>query len=268
VTTTPGTYGPHHIGVARYLTNGALDSSFGNGGKVLTVVSANSEGRRALLDGSGRLVVGGEAANTDFASMVVARYCTICAPVTYSDVPPDSTFYPYITCLSGKSIIAGYPDCTYRPGNVITRGDMAEAISKAAGYNEAIPPSRRSFTDVSNGYNYWLYVERLVAHGVVGGYSDGTYRADNGVTRGQMAKFISIAAGYNEAIPYTRQTFSDVPPSDTFWVYIERLVAHGVVGGYTDGTYRPSNLVTRGQIAKFIGNTFFPGCSTALAPGK
>jgi hypothetical protein len=80
-----------------------------------------------------------------------------------------------------------------------------------------------------------------------------------------MAKFISTAAGYTDAIPAGRQTFSDVPSSDVFWVYIERLVAHGVVGGYADGTYRAANPVTRGQIAKFLGNTFFPGCATAEA---
>ena len=55
----------------------------------------------------------------------------------------------------------------------------------------------------------------------------------------------------------------DTNASSPFWVYVEQVAAHGVVGGYTDGTYRPTNRVTRGQTAKFIGNGFFPGCTTA-----
>ena len=36
--------------------------------------------------------------------------------------------------------------------------------------------------------------------------------------------------------------------------YIETLVARGIVGGYADGTFRPGNPVTRGQLTKFIYN--------------
>ena len=39
----------------------------------------------------------------------------------FSDVPPGSTFYPYITCLSGLGIINGYSDCTFRPNNNVTQ---------------------------------------------------------------------------------------------------------------------------------------------------
>jgi S-layer family protein len=59
------------------------------------------------------------------------------------------------------------------------------------------------------------------------------------VTRGQLAKFVANAAGYTEAVPATRQTFSDVPASSPFWLYIAWVAAHGVVGGYSDGTFRP-----------------------------
>jgi hypothetical protein len=36
-----------------------------------------------------------------------------------------------------------------------------------------------------------------------------------------------------------------------------------VVGGYADGTFRPTANVTRGQTSKFISNTFFPNCQVA-----
>jgi hypothetical protein len=140
---------------------------------------------------------------------------------------------------------------------------MAKFIANAAGYTDTIPPAQQTFTDVPVGSTFWLYVERAALHGVIGGYSDGTFRPSNSVTRAQTAKFGANAAGYNETIPPTQQTFSDVPPSDTFWAYIERVTMHGVVGGYSDGTFRPTNTVTRGQTTKFIGNAFFPACTVA-----
>src|SRR5829696_5133577 len=98
--------------------------------------------------------------------------------------------------------------------------------------------------------------------GIIGGYSDGTFRPSNNVTRGQAAKIVANSAGYDEIIPSSQQTFSDVPPNSTFWVYIERVALHGAISGYADGTFRPSNNVTRGQASKIISLTFFPACPT------
>ena len=47
-----------------------------------------------------------------------------------------------------------------------------------------------------------------------------------------MSKFVANAAGYNDGIPSTQQTFTDVPSSNPFWLYIERAYSHGVINGY------------------------------------
>lgn len=46
--------------------------------------------------------------------------------------------------------------------------------------------------------------------------------------------------------------FSDVPPGSTFYNYIRCLYCEGIVGGYPDGTFRPNNDVTRGQLSKIV----------------
>ena len=127
-------------------------------------------------------------------------------------------------------------------------------------YNDSIPPNRQTFTDVPPSSTFWLFIERVSLHGAISGYSDGTFRPANNLTRGQIAKIDAITAGYADPIPPAQQTFTDVPPGSTFWVYIERVALHGVVSGYSDGTYRPANNVTRGQAAKVVANTFFPIC--------
>jgi hypothetical protein len=53
--------------------------------------------------------------------------------------------------------------------------------------------------------------------------------------------------------------FSDVTPEDPFYGYIEYMFCRGVISGYADGTFKPTNAVNRGALAKMITLSFnFP----------
>jgi hypothetical protein len=49
--------------------------------------------------------------------------------------------------------------------------------------------------------------------------------------------------------------FSDVPVGSTFYPYIRCLACLGIINGYPDGTFRPNNQVTRGQLSKIVSNS-------------
>ena len=51
-------------------------------------------------------------------------------------------------------------------------------------------------------------------------------------------------------------SFSDVPQSAYFYTPVTYLACRGVVSGYGDGTFRPYNNTTRGQMVKIIVNGF------------
>jgi hypothetical protein len=102
-------------------------------------------------------------------------------------------------------------------------------------------------TEGSTFYNHIQYLYKL---GIVDGYSNGNFGADDTVTRGQLSKFVMNAF----RLPYNMggMWFSDVKPSDTFGPYIQSLKNAGVIGGFSDGTFRADEAVTRGQATKFI----------------
>lgn len=185
-------------------------------------------------------------------------YTTAIPRSPFTDLPITDPFYPYVRCLLDRGIISGYDDGTFRPGAEATRGQVAKMIANAAGITDPIPPGQQTFNDVPPSHTFWLFIERLATRNSISGYDDGTFRPANNVTRGQLAKIDANAAGFNE--PVSGQTFSDIPPSHTFYLFIERLVARGVLGGYTDGTFRPGNAATRAQTSKIIANSFFPNC--------
>ncbi len=216
--------------------------------------------------------------------MVPTPTPTPCTTGTYSDVPPGSTFHPFITCLSARGIVSGYSDCTFRPNNPVTRGQLAKMVSNAAGFNE--PVSGQSFEDVPPSNTFYEWIERLTTRGYMTGYACGGvgepcinnrpyFRPFANATRGQTSKIVANAAGFTE--PPAGQTFQDVPSTSTFYEFIQRLASRNVMGGYECGRpdepcigpenrpyFRPNNDVTRGQSAKIVANTFFSVCGTSV----
>jgi hypothetical protein len=202
----------------------------------------------------------------------------------FTDVPPENPFYSQVQCLVCKGIISGYDDGTFRPNNNVTRGQLAKIVSNSAGFTQ--DPGPQLFEDIAPGNTFYDWVNRLASLGHIGGYACGGegepcgpdnlpyFRPNANATRGQISKIVSNAAGFSD--PATTQTFEDVIPDSTFYLWVERLASRGIMGGYQCGGegepcgpdnlpyFRPGNNATRGQSSKIVANTFFPGCQTPL----
>ncbi|HVM00039.1 MAG TPA: S-layer homology domain-containing protein [Egibacteraceae bacterium] len=88
----------------------------------------------------------------------------------------------------------------------------------------------------------------VVVRGIANGYADGTYRPQQQVTRGQMATFLARAL---DLAPAPASGLRDIA-GNTHQAAIEAVAAAGIAKGYADGTYRPQQQVTRGQMATFL----------------
>ena len=53
----------------------------------------------------------------------------------------------------------------------------------------------------------------------------------------------------------SKPSFSDVPAGSAFYSYIETAAANGLLSGYSDGTFRPNETATRGQVSKIISSS-------------
>lgn len=150
-------------------------------------------------------------------------------------------------------LVGGYPDGTYRPNLAVTRDQMAVFVQRA--FVLPLGTYTGGFSDVPTGYWAANQIQSCVDAGVVAGYPDGTYRPTVVVTRDQMAVFVARAMAGGEANVPTgpaTATFTDVPTSYWAFDHVEYAVANNVVGGYPDGTYRPTVNVDRGQMAVFV----------------
>jgi hypothetical protein len=204
---------------------------------------------------------------------------------TFSDLPADSIFYPYVRRLTCEGVVSAFADGSFRGGESVTRGEMARWIALAAGYTDTIPADRQTFLDVLPSDANWLYIEQLQVHGIVTGYAceigaggpcPGIYfRPENFITRAQTSKLVTLAAGYGDSVSTTQQTFREVPPTHPYWLFVERAAMHGLINGYDCDNvtfnmcgptietcpgpyYRCCIAITRTQAAKFVARAFFP----------
>ncbi|MDQ2806343.1 MAG: S-layer homology domain-containing protein [Chloroflexota bacterium] len=202
---------------------------------------------------------------------VILHYMPLQAGQRFYDVPLTSPFAPAIEYLAAHGIVAGYSDNTFRPGAGATRAQLAKMV--VTGLSVPITtPTTATFSDVPPDNLFYPAVESSAAAGLVSGYACGGtgepcdtahrpyFRPSLGATRGQLAKILTVAKGWNGAPPATA-TFADVPPGNVFYAGVEAAAAHGIISGYGCGAagepcpglyFRPSRPVTRGQLSKML----------------
>ncbi len=129
-----------------------------------------------------------------------------------------------------------------------------------------------SFTDVPDSHGAYVFIETLFHHGITAGCSSNKYCPTEAVTRGQMAVYIGKVLESLGALtvqpcdPTTNPSpFTDIPETHPACAYIAALYSVGIVQGYPDGTYRPTNSVTRGQMAVYVAQSMvFAGIIPSL----
>lgn len=110
------------------------------------------------------------------------------------------------------------------------------------------------FTDDSS-ITYAEAIDVISALDIVGGYSNGTFRPGNTLTRGAAAKIICnmiLGPTTANALRATTAPFPDVPVDNTFAGYITYCAQQNIIGGYGDGTFRPSNTLSGFAFMKML----------------
>jgi hypothetical protein len=108
----------------------------------------------------------------------------------FDDVAGDNVHAANIAAVDEHGVATGYDDGTYRPGQVVTRAQMATFIAQAFGLTAAGAPA---YDDVPADHVHADNIAAVTEAGIAAGYGDGTYRPGEAVTRAQMASFLATA---------------------------------------------------------------------------
>lgn len=109
------------------------------------------------------------------------------------------------------------------------------------------------FPDVPEGHWAAKVVASAVDRGLLSGYSNGKFGAEDNITRGQVAVILWNMAGKPGARSGAR-SFSDVPSGKYYYQAVRWASSVGVVSGYSGGKFGPEDNVTREQLAVMLSN--------------
>lgn len=145
--------------------------------------------------------------------------------------------------------VIGYTDGTIRPGNNISRAEVATIFFRLLTdeAREQYNKTTTSYSDIKDGAWCCRAVATLTNAGVINGYTDGTFRPNAPITRAELATIIARFA----KLDVNTKTFSDITGH---WAQknIELAVGNGWINGYEDGTFRPNNNITRAETFAMI----------------
>ena len=158
-------------------------------------------------------------------------------------------------CLNTKdhySYLIGYSDGTVRPNGRITRAEVATIFFRLLtdDARQRNWSSENNFSDVSADKWYNNAVSTLCHMGVLGGYSDGTFRPNAPITRAEFAKIAVSFSQANGSAVYSY--FTDVKTTDWFAPYVTAAKDSGLIEGYSDGSFKPENRITRAEACAIV----------------
>ena len=136
-------------------------------------------------------------------------------------------------------------------GNVSAVG----AVDVPAVPDEPEPWTPPVFADVRPGHLFYADIRWLADNGLSAGTEVGEetfFYPAAAMSRQAMAAFLYRYAGSDWVPEPGTQTFSDVGPGHQFYVQVEWMSAQGLSTGYVDGTYGPTNPVSRQAMAAFL----------------
>lgn len=172
----------------------------------------------------------------------------VAASTTFSDVSKENPYYASINTLFEAGVISGYPDGTFKPEQDVTRGQAAKMIVSGLKI-DTTNIENPNFSDMDSSNQFYKEIAALAALNVISGFEDNTFRPNETITRGQMAKMIAKAANLTAK---DSNPFTDVPKDSEYAKYVTALYENGITYGVSPTEYGLKSNVTRGQLAAFI----------------
>lgn len=117
------------------------------------------------------------------------------------------------------------------------------------------------FKDLPSTHPAYQAVVQLYYKGIVGGYSDNTFKPDNKVNRAEFAKMLAEASDVDYAsLPVANMTncFTDVQNNPGAW-YTPSVCAakyKGWVNGYASGEFGVTSNIVKGEALKIVLKAF------------
>ena len=183
-----------------------------------------------------------------FSIQAVALLIMLLLPVAVFAAQPSDVATHWakaqITDWANKGLVKSYPDGSFKPDNNISRAEFMALVNGAFGYKDK---AVIDYKDVSADKWFADTVAVAKAAGYITGYSDGTMKPNNYITRQEAAIIIMKIKKLQENATGA-DSFGDAAGIPGWSKGAVGAVASAnIMGGYPDGTFKAVNLITRAE---------------------
>ncbi|WP_025785645.1 N-acetylmuramoyl-L-alanine amidase [Sporosarcina sp. D27] len=168
------------------------------------------------------------------------------AAANFTDVGTTHRAQAEIYYLVEGGITSGVSETRFAPEQQVTRGQAAAMLGRTLNLNGEQRPT--NFKDVGKNNFASGYIQQLVDKKIISGYTDGSFKPDKTLSRGEMALFIGRTFDYN---------------TSSVSAAASSLMKKGIASGVADGTFGEAQTIKRGDFAVFLSRSINADFRTA-----
>ncbi len=192
--------------------------------------------------------------------VAVVPSITFAQEASFKDVPKDHFAYEAVEFLKENSVISGYEDGTFRPGQQVNRAEAIKLIVAPLIQDAQLEQAKAAttvYSDIDNNAWYKPYVEIARVAGIVDGPpTKEKFNGSSPVLKAEFIKMILQAFGVDAVGSYKEISLplsQDVTDTSAwFYPYIRFAVSSSMTMVSDEGTLQPGKSLTRGETAVML----------------
>jgi len=150
-----------------------------------------------------------------------------------------------------QRFIHGFPDGTVKADISMTRAEAAIIIFRLLEADDKFNSVPHYFSDIDENSWYCQAVNYLSHVGIILGYPDGTFKADEAINK---AEFSALITRFTKSTGSTQADFADVLHNHWAISYINTVAEKGWVSGHDDNTFRPESHIARAEVVIMLNH--------------
>lgn len=186
--------------------------------------------------------------------MLMSTACTAFSAVSdtgFSDVSADAWYSQAVQYVTENNIMNGTGTETFSPDVNTDRGTLAMALYQASGRPEVSQDI--TFTDVDSSADYANSAKWAAANGVISGYDNGRFGAEDSITREQIAAILWRYSG-RPSVSSDEDFADENNISEYASLAVDWARETGIINGKGNNMFDPQGNATRAEAAMILFN--------------
>ncbi len=191
----------------------------------------------------------------EFEAPHFSKYAVLKSNVAFDDIQGHWA-QETIEMMTANKITSGRSATAFEPDAEITRAEFAAYLVNMIGLDGEVAGN---FKDIPEDAWYYKQVGLAGINGLVSGVGNGNFAPDATITRQDMAVMIAKAYKFMNGTEMkgNATAFGDsVLIADYAYDAVSASKYHSIIGGFEDGSFRPSKTATRAEAAQMLRNLF------------